>query len=360
MRMILMTWIRNQSFLLPIRLLRAKLWRGLIKSINARLDRWEAEQYAEDFPSFEADALSSSTEGDYEKIFPTGPVYGHYESDPWESREEEILPDMIMSDGGCNDEGCKDRRLGEEDALSELMEQVKYLSAQLEGLESEDSEEDFPVFEADDLSSSFEEIIEDFLDALASAPDDPVASDLNEEAIVEEDCSFFLHEISHDIFTFGIEEKDRETVPFLQDGRVHKEEEEPEEQLSAHFFFYPEPVSEQPPPEISEPATVVHSPVLIKDVQPHVSNSVAEEAACHQFSEIRHSFYDPVGEYMEWHVFYALEPSYFISTSAFEEKLKSVAVLLSRLHYLLVTIDRRKELLSRKLLDWLWWKFSFT
>jgi hypothetical protein len=35
---------------------------------------------------------------------------------------------------------------------------------------------------------------------------------------VEEDCSFFLHEISHDVFTFGIEEKDRETVPFLQDG----------------------------------------------------------------------------------------------------------------------------------------------
>jgi hypothetical protein len=57
----------------------------LIKSITARFDRWEAEQCAEDFPSFEAEALSSSTEGDYEKSFPTGPVYGHYESDPWES-----------------------------------------------------------------------------------------------------------------------------------------------------------------------------------------------------------------------------------------------------------------------------------
>jgi hypothetical protein len=169
--------------------------------------------------------------------------------------------------------------IGCEDSLSELMEQVKYLSAQLEGLkyedcvedflaweeeddlsklveqaifptpqcvklESEDSEEDFPVFEADDLSSSFEEIIEDFLDALASAPDEPVVSDLNEEAIVEEDCSFLLHEISHDVFTFGIEEKDRETVPISQDGRVQKEEEEPEERLSTHFFFYPEPVSE--------------------------------------------------------------------------------------------------------------------
>jgi hypothetical protein len=136
----------------------------------------------------------------------------------------------------------------EEDDLSELVEQVIFPTPQCAKLESEDNEEDFPVFEADDLSSSFEEIIEDFLEALASAPDEPAVSDLNEEAIVEEDCSFFLHEISHDVFTFGIEEKDRETVLISQDGGVHGKEEEPEEWLSAHFFFYPEPVNEQPPP----------------------------------------------------------------------------------------------------------------
>jgi hypothetical protein len=249
----------------------------------------------------------------------------------------------------------------EEDDLSELVEQAIFPTPQCAKLESEDSEEDFPVFEADDLSSSFEEIIEDFLDALASAPDEPAVSDLNEEAIVEEDCSFFLHEISHDVFTFGIEEKDRETVPISQDGGVHgKEEEEPEERLSAHFFFYPEPVSEQPPPEISEPTTVVHSPVLVRDIQPHENNCVAEEAACRQFSEICHSFYDPVSEYMEWHFPYALEPPYFISTPACKEELKNVTVLLSRLHHLLMIIDRRKELLSRKLLEWLWWKSAFT
>ena len=104
---------------------------------------------------------------------------------------------------------------------------------------------------------------------------------------MEEDFSFFLHEISHDVFTFGIEEKDREIVPISQDGGVHgKEEEEPEERLSAHFFFYLEPVSEQPPPEISEPMIVVHSPVLVRDIQPHENNCVAEEAACRQFSKI--------------------------------------------------------------------------
>jgi hypothetical protein len=249
----------------------------------------------------------------------------------------------------------------EEDDLSELVEQAIFPTPQCAKLESEDNEEDFPVFEADDLSSSFEEIIEYFLDALASAPDEPAVSDLNEESIVEEDCSFFLHEISHDVFTFGIEEKDRETVPISQDGGVHgKEEEELVERLSAYFFFYLEPVIEQPPPEISEPTTILHSLVLVRDIQPHENSYVVEEAACHQFFKIFHSFYDLFSKYMEWHFPYALEPPYFISTPACKEDLKSVTVLLSRLHHLLMIIDRKKELLSRKLLEWLWWKYAFT
>jgi hypothetical protein len=122
--------------------------------------------------------------------------------------------------------------------------QAIFPTPQCAKLEFEGSKEDFPVFEADDLRSSFEEIIEYFLDALASAPNEPVVSYLNKEAIVEEDRSFFLHEISYDVFTFGIEEKDRETIPFLQDGGVHEEdEEEPEEQLSTLFFSYLEPVN---------------------------------------------------------------------------------------------------------------------
>jgi hypothetical protein len=63
---------------------------------------------------------------------------------------------------------------------------------------------------------------------------------------------------------------------------------------------------------------------------------------------------------MEWHFSYALKPPYFIPTPAYKEELMGVTVLLSRLHHLLMIIDRRKELLSRKLLEWLWWKFSFT
>jgi len=87
-------------------------------------------------------------------------------------------------------------------------------------LESQGNEEGFPVLEAHVLSNSFEEVIEDFIVALVSAPDESIVSDLKEEAIVEEESSLFLHDISHDVFTFGIELKDQEIVPFLQDGGV--------------------------------------------------------------------------------------------------------------------------------------------
>jgi hypothetical protein len=91
-----------------------------------------------------------------------------------------------------------------------------------------------------------------------------------------------------------------------------------------------------------------------------VGRGVAEEVSCYKFSGIFHSFYEPVSKYMEWHFLHILEPPYFISTSSFEEGMKGVTILLSRLHHLLVIIDRLKELPVRKLLEWLWWKFSFT
>jgi len=168
---------------------------------------------------------------------------------------------------------------------------------------------------------------------------------------MEVDRSFFLHEISHDVFTFGIERKDREAVPFLRDGGVHgADEEEPEEQLGTYFIH----------PAISEPTSVIHPPVLIRDIRPCVNNGVAKEVVCRQFPGIGHSFNDPVIKYMEWHFHYALKPPYPISASACKQKLESVTILLSWLHHLFMIIDRRKELLSRKLLEWLWWKSAFT
>jgi hypothetical protein len=409
------------------------------------------------------------------------------------------------------------------------MQQVRYLSAQLKGLKYEDCAEDFPVLEADALSNSSEEIVEDSLDELASAPDELAVSDQsNERIVVEEDGSLFLHKISHDVFTCGIEKEDLGIVPLLQveealftpdfddyleeeqqspispfacqssqtthdsyrseseldvldfqeqiaepyplpakenyheeishpeqqlegqsfpmapiydgyesdpwesyeeqeedrsrvlftactwvteqsmeeqnlpgnpiydenesDPRESQEEEkEPEEQsslcsepVSRHIHpmvpIYDEygldlgktepeeqnisclePVSKKLSPENNEPSSAVHhQPVLSRVIQPQENNCVVKETVGHQFSEICHSPYDPVGEYIEWYVSYALEPPCFISTSPCREKSKSVTILLSRLHNLLMIIDRRKELLSRKSLEWLWWKYAFT
>ena len=108
----------------------------------------------------------------------------------------------------------------EEDDLSELIEQAKSLTAQHARLQSKGNREGFPVLEAHVLSSSFEEVIEDFIVALVFAPDESVVLYLKEEVIVEEDSSLFLHDISHEVFTFGIESKDWEVIPFLQDGGV--------------------------------------------------------------------------------------------------------------------------------------------
>jgi hypothetical protein len=135
-----------------------------------------------------------------------------------------------------------------------------------------------------------------------------------------------------------------------------EEEKEPEGQSALRS----EPVSKQPLPEINQPMIVVHPPVLTIDIQPHIHSCVAEEAAYHQFFGVCHWSYEPVKEYMELHFLHKLEPPHFISTSACKEGLKSVTIMMSWLHHLFEIIDKRKELPFRKLLDWLWWKFSFT
>jgi hypothetical protein len=158
------------------------------------------------------------------------------------------------------------------------------------------------------------------------------------------------------------EEKSFPMVPVYDDYESDPWEshEEEEEQLKVQFIACSEPVSEQPPPGISQPASAFHPPTLARDIQPGVNRCKTEHVFCHQPNGFFHSFYEPVNEYMEWHFLHVLEPSKFISTSSFGEKLKDVTVLLSRLHYLLLITDRINGLPVRKLLEWLWWKFSFT
>jgi hypothetical protein len=247
----------------------------------------------------------------------------------------------------------------------------------------------------------------------SSAHDDEDPLFLKEGLVVEEDSSLFLQGVSHDIFLPGIKEKKimyeqpeptGPTIPkmeifygitVLEEDHINEghplfdvyysDDEQQAYPTFDHYKDTEEPVSKQKHPmvpiydeyesdlgesqeeEQKEPVEQVtscpepaHSPMQTHEVHPCRSSCGAEQACCYPFHRVCHSFYDPVSEYMEWHVLYALEPLYSISTSASEEKLKSVAVLLSRLHHLLVIIDRKKELPFRKLLDWLWWKSAFT
>jgi hypothetical protein len=126
------------------------------------------------------------------------------------------------------------------------------------------------------------------------------------------------------------------------------------------FISCPEPVSEQPSSEVSQPASVSHPPVPTRDIQPCVSSCVTNQATCYKFSGVCRLSYEPVKEYMELYFLHVLKPPNFILTSSLGGKMKNVTVLLSRLHSLLSIIDRVNKFAARKLLEWLWWKFSFT
>jgi hypothetical protein len=89
------------------------------------------------------------------------------------------------------------------------------------------------------------------------------------------------------------------------------QEEEPEEQQKGQFISCPEPVSEQPSSEDSQPVSSSHPPMPTNDIQPCMSSCGAEQAFCYKFHKIFHSFYEPVNEYMEWHFLHILEPALF-------------------------------------------------
>jgi hypothetical protein len=158
------------------------------------------------------------------------------------------------------------------------------------------------------------------------------------------------------------EEQSFPTVPVYDDYESDPWEsyEEEKEQQKGQFISCPEPVSEQPSSEVSQPASASHPPELAREIQQCVSSCVAEKAACYKFSGVCRLSYEPVKEYMELYFLHVLKPPSFILTSSLGGKLKNVTVLLSRLHSLLSIIDRVNKFAARKLLEWLWWKFAFT
>jgi hypothetical protein len=75
------------------------------------------------------------------------------------------------------------------------------------------------------------------------------------------------------------------------------------------FISCPEPVSEQPSSEVSQPASFSHPPVPTRDIQPCVSSCVTEQVACYKFSGVCRLAYEPVKEYMELYFLHVLKPA---------------------------------------------------
>jgi hypothetical protein len=128
-----------------------------------------------------------------------------------------------------------------------------------------------------------------------------------------------------------IEEHSLPTIPVYEDYESNPWEshEEEKEQKKGQSISYPELTSEWPSPEINQPASSFHSPVLTRDIQPGVSNCKAKKAFCCQLHGFFHSFYEPIREYMELHFLHILNPPRFIQISALGGRIKDVIIQLS-------------------------------
>jgi hypothetical protein len=151
-----------------------------------------------------------------------------------------------------------------------------------------------------------------------------------------------------------------EDTSFSQLANVFREDKEEKAQQKGKFISCPKPISGKPSSEVIQPALVSHPPDISIEIQQCMSSCVAEKAACYKFSEVCRLSYEPVKEYMELYFLHFLKPPIFILTLSLGGKLKNVTILLSRLHSLLLIIDKVNKFAARKLLEWLWWKFSFT
>jgi hypothetical protein len=190
-----------------------------------------------------------------------------------------------------------------------------------------------PAYDEEGLPGMIDNSVDDYIamDVSYSAPYTPAVSNLEEEMIVEEDSSLFLQEVSHDIFSPRIEEKNHvyeqpeasvtvvpemdilnsyildgiiilevdhryegqpifyeyssddeqqayPTFDHYEDTKQHDKEEEPSidihEEISCHQLA---DVIKADKEEVDQqPTSTLHSPVLTRDIQPYVSSCEAE------------------------------------------------------------------------------------
>jgi hypothetical protein len=165
---------------------------------------------------------------------------------------------------------------------------------------------------------------------------------------------------------FVLEEKSISSQPSNENERFYQEQHVKEkhpfidihEEIPCHQLA--DVIREDKREVDQQPASSIHSPVLATDIQPYVNNCEVEKVFFYQPSRFYHLFYDPVGEYMEWHFLNVLKPSRFILPSSLGGNMKNVINLLSQFYCPLLISDRVNKFSVRKLLEWLWWKFVFT
>jgi hypothetical protein len=114
-------------------------------------------------------------------------------------------------------------------------------------------------------------------------------------------------QIKEQIFPTGPVYDDYESDPW------ESHEDEPKEKQKGKFISCPEHITNNPSLETSHPASTPLPPMLINDIQTRVSSCGAYQDVYYKFSNIFHSFYEPVSEYMEWHFLHDLEPPYILN-----------------------------------------------
>jgi hypothetical protein len=247
-----------------------------------------------------------SSEDNEGKRFSLVPIYDDYESDPWESHEEE-MEELNVQSTSCPEP---------------VNEQIPTLH---------------------------------FVDLGRSKP----AYD-SYESDSDMDMKYFQ---DHTIEPFPLFIEERHWVEINHPGPAEDTEQHEKEELNVWFISCPEPVNEQISPGIGRPASVLHPPVHSESIKQRVRNNEEQEVISYQLSSPDCKFCDPVGSYMELCFQKTLETAELFIFSSFGGMgniPSHVLILLSYLpRFLRISCSKDKKFITGQS-GWLWWKFSFT
>jgi hypothetical protein len=240
---------------------------------------------------------------------------------------KEIYMSHLILDGCCKKFASHIKQMIESSSCDESVEGLSERGSAKDIYVHETNVLTSPAYDEEGLPGMIDNSVDDYIamDVSYSAPYTPVVSDLKEEMVVEEDSSLFLQEVSHDIFSPRIEEKnhvyeqpeatvidfpemdifnsyildgitillvdhryeghpifyeyssddekqDYPTFDHYEDTKKHDKEEEPSidkhEDISCHQLAY---VIREDKGEVDQqPASTFHPPALARDIHPCV------------------------------------------------------------------------------------------